>query len=80
MTAKATQVDTKLDEVLAKVDKAADAAIKKLETGSDELVGGLDAAGNFGDNLSDIGRKLRDRLGVHTNNPPPDEDKKGWLG
>ena len=79
MTVKANQVDTKLDDVLAKVDKAADEAIKSLESGSSELVESLGEAGNFGKNLSAIGRKLRDRLGVNTNNPPA-EDKKSWLG
>lgn len=81
MTAKANQVDVKVDEVLAKVDKAADEAIKQLETGGDSLVDALGLAGNFGKNLSDIGGRLRNRLGVSTNFPPSDgeDKKKGWL-
>ena len=80
MTAKANQVDTKLDDVLAKVDKAADEAIKALDAGTDDLVGALGEAGNLGKNFGAIGRKLRDRLSVNTNNPPVEEEKKGWLG
>lgn len=73
MTVKANQVDTKIDETLAKVDKAADLAISALESGTNELLGGLDEAGNFGKNLGSIGRKLRQRLGTQTNNPPVEE-------
>ena len=73
MTAKANQVDVKIDDVLAKVDRAADDAIAALETGTNELLGGLDEAGNFGKNLGSIGRRLRQRLGSQTNNPPLDE-------
>src|SRR3990167_7972617 len=73
MTAKANQVDVKIDDVLAKVDRAADDAIAALETGTNELLGGLDEAGNFGKNLGSIGRRLRQRLGSQTNNPPIDD-------
>ena len=73
MTAKANQVDVKIDDVLAKVDRAADDAIQALEVGTNELLGGLDEAGSFGKNLGAIGRKLRQRLGSQTNNPPVDE-------
>ena len=70
MTAKANQVDVKVDDVLAKVDQAADAAINALEAGTQDLLGALDEAGNFGKNLGSIGRRLRQRLGTQTNNPP----------
>ena len=79
MTAKANQVDVKVDDVLAKVDMAADEAIKHLESGTDDLVGALGEAGNLGKNLDAIGRKLRERLSVNTNNPPADEPKKKGL-
>jgi hypothetical protein len=74
MTAKANQVDHKIDDVLAKVDKAADGAIAALEKGTNELLGGLDEADRFGQTLGSIGRKLRQRLGSQTNNPPVDDE------
>lgn len=79
MTNKPDQVGTKVDDVLAKVDRACDAATKALETGANVLLEGLGMASNLGDNLAVKGRALRDKLAVKTNSPPIDESKKGWL-
>ena len=73
MTAKANQVELKVDDVLARVDAAADRAVKSLDAGTQTLVEALDLAGNLGDNLAAVGNRLRARLAPNTNNPPPEE-------